>query len=362
MEQSSTSNNILSLDGKAEQLYWGVSPKNVPQDPPPTFEDKSKVNTCTACKQDFSMFSSKIHCNGCGKVFCKKDCDRWLLLPESFKYHPFNPVHVCQTCYERYSLVDYSRDCDEFGPKDAPSVIVLPGALNPRIVPKCFMDGVKGYHVIAADLPGFGARQHEQLTTESAIESVKEAILKHAREKKALVLGFSMGGHLAMKFADKYPELCTGLILGACINEYWGFRSDMFFKSSKFVYDILPNSLNSQLFLKVCPKDINLMDSRWILAQGMQYHLWGPCGQIMAEPHEHYYRKVLASLKMPIIFIHGSKDYRTGEKAFMQVAPTAELCVIEGADHFAVLIPKYEIQITQKIKEFTDKVCGRSST
>jgi len=361
MEESS-SPSITSSNGNEEQLYWGVSPKKVPQDARPTLEDSSKVNSCPVCKAHFTVFSSKIHCNGCGKVFCKKDCDRWLLLPDSFKYHPHIPVNVCQNCYERYSLVDYSRDYDEFGPNNAPSVVVLPGALNPRIVPKCFMDGLKGYHVVSPDLPAFGARQNENLTTESAIETIKEAILQHTKEKKALILGFSMGGHLAIKFAYKYPELCTGLILGACVNEYWGFKSDMFFKSSKFVYDVLPNSFNSKLFLKVCPKEVDLMETRWILSQGMQYHLWGPCGQIMAEPHEHFYRTALASLKMPIIFIHGSKDYRTGEKAFMEAAKTAELALIEGADHFGVLIPKYEIQITQKIKEFTEKVFGKLSS
>jgi len=346
------------MEKEEEELYWGVTPKKVPQDPPPIFEDKSKAKACSKCSLEFGRFTSKYNCSACGKVFCKKDCDRWLLLPDSFKYDPVSPIRVCGDCYERYNLVDFSRDYDEFGSKDDPSVLVIPGALCPRIVPPCFLNGLKGYHVISPDLPGFGSRKNEILTNENALETIKEAILTHAKEKKALILGFSMGGHVAMKFAHKYPELCTGLILGACVNEYYGFKADMFFKSSQIVYDVSPNSFNAKLFGMVAPKE-HLKEARWIMAEGMQYHMWTPCSALMAEPHKHFYREALAAMTIPIIFIHGTGDFRFGEKAFMEAAKTAELCLIEGANHALVIIPEYYNQLTKKIQEFADKVYGK---
>jgi len=338
-----------------EELYWGVTSKKVPQDPPPTLEDKSKVNNCSHCSKQFGILSSKYNCSGCGKVFCKKDCDRWLLLPDSFGYNPVAPIRVCEGCYERYNLVDYSRNYDEFGPKDAPAVVVVPGALCPRIIPPCFLKALKGYHVISPDLPGYGARKNEKLSTESALEVIKESILNHTKDKKALILGFSMGGHLTMKFGHKYPELCTGLILGACVNEYYGFKANLFFKSSDMVYKMSPNSFNAKLFTMVSPKEC-LREARWILAEGMQYHLWAECGSIMAEPHEHYYRQALASMTMPILFMHGSGDFRYGERAFMEAAKTAEFCIIEGATHSLLIDAKYYTKVEEKVKEFADKI------
>jgi len=345
----------MEIPETEEELYWGVTTKKVPQDSPPKLEDKSKVKSCPKCNVMFGLMSSKYNCSACGKVFCKMDCDRWLLLPDSFKFETIDPVRVCQTCYEKYNLVDFSRDYDEFGPKDAPSAIILPGALCPRIIPPSVKDGLKGYHVISADLPGYGARQHETLTNESALESIKDAILKHAKDKKALVLGFSMGGHLAMKFGQKYPELCTGLVFGLCCNEYYGLKADIFFKSTNLVYKSCTNSFNSKLLLRFTPKECH-QATKWILAEGMQYHLWGPCGSLMAEPHEHFYRQALSSMTMPVMFLHGSKDFRTGETAFMEANKNAEFAIIDEADHSLLLNPKYHDIVAQKIQEFADKV------
>jgi len=111
----------------------------------------------------------------------------------------------------------------------------------------------------------------------------------------------------------------------------------------------------------VTPKEYR-KETKWILAEGMQYHLWGPCGSLMAEPHEHFYRQALAKMTMPIMFLHGSKDFRSGEKAFLDANKNIELALIEEADHSVLLNPKYGDIVSQKLQEFADKVYKKEST
>ena len=61
---------------------------------------------------------------------------------------------------------------------------------------------------------------------------------------------------------------------------------------------------------------------------------------------------------MPVIFIHGSGDYRFGEAAFKEAAKDAEFFVVEGADHSIAINPKYYNAVTKKIEEFVTKVYG----
>lgn len=70
-------------------------------------ENAKDVKNCPACNIEFGVFVGKHHCRGCGKVFCKKHCDEWLMLPDSFGY-PKEPVRVCDPCFKKYSILDKS--------------------------------------------------------------------------------------------------------------------------------------------------------------------------------------------------------------------------------------------------------------
>lgn len=233
---------------------------------------------------------------------------------------------------------------------------MLPGALIGRIITPELRAALAAYHVIAVDLPGLGACKGEKLTNENAIELIRNVILEHTKAKKAIVFGISMGGHLAMKFADKHPELCIALVLGACVNEYYGVGATMFFKSVNLVYSMCSGSLKSKFVPKSIPKHIKIDDLKIILTTGMQYEAWADCCSIMAEPHEGYYRKVLSTYQGRVLFIHGSKDFRTKEKEFLNCAKMGKLSLIDGADHFVLFDPLRRGLFAAKVKEFVDSI------
>jgi len=70
------------------------------------------------------------------------------------------------------------------------------------------------YRVILLDLPGHGANTaaREDYSIESAANYVRET-LQALQVNKFLLIGHSMGGYISMAFAEKYPELLTGVVL-----------------------------------------------------------------------------------------------------------------------------------------------------
>eukprot|EP00026_Physarum_polycephalum_P011180 Phypoly_transcript_11384.p1 GENE.Phypoly_transcript_11384~~Phypoly_transcript_11384.p1 ORF type:complete len:371 (+),score=30.18 Phypoly_transcript_11384:51-1115(+) len=339
-------------------LYLGVTPKQVPNDVAPKWEADEDVLRCRKCDAKFNVVTRRHHCRGCGKIFCSKDCDAWLLLPQSFGYGWRN-VCVCEDCYMKYSLVDYTKSYDEFGSKTAPTIVIISGAMMGRIMPPCILHPLmRKFHVIALDLPGLGARKGEKLTPESANEAIKNVIVARATNKKAIVFGYSMGGHAAMKFGAAHPELCAGLILGGCCNEYPpGMKTDGFFGLVNLVYTISSNKMKAGFLHTVLPKNVKPEDTEWMFATGMDYSMWSDCGNIMREPYTGFYRQALANYTCPTLMIHGDKDYNFAEETFRKAAnDNVKFVVIEGADHLIMVTEGANKKLGNEIFRFVDLV------
>lgn len=72
----------------------------------------------------------------------------------------------------------------------------------------------KSFRVICIDLPGHGASDAFGYlhSMEFMAESVK-AVLDALKIRKTVMLGHSLGGYVALAFAEKYPDCLLGLIL-----------------------------------------------------------------------------------------------------------------------------------------------------
>ena len=70
----------------------------------------------------------------------------------------------------------------------------------------------RGWHVVTPDLPGFGASPETVASIDDMATSVAE-LLNRLGIQSAVVGGCSMGGYVAMAFAQQYPERTAGLML-----------------------------------------------------------------------------------------------------------------------------------------------------
>jgi pimeloyl-ACP methyl ester carboxylesterase len=71
--------------------------------------------------------------------------------------------------------------------------------------------------VIAVDLKGFGYSERDDRTGLSATDQVAmlHAFLDRCAVRRAVIIGHSMGGAIAMRFAASHPEIVSALVLAA---------------------------------------------------------------------------------------------------------------------------------------------------
>ncbi|MGN7782970.1 alpha/beta hydrolase [Niabella sp. 22666] len=69
----------------------------------------------------------------------------------------------------------------------------------------------KSYRVIAPDLPGIGVSELTSDVSMEGVAAIVKEILEAEEIEQAAIIGHSLGGYIALAFAEKYPELLSGL-------------------------------------------------------------------------------------------------------------------------------------------------------
>ena len=73
------------------------------------------------------------------------------------------------------------------------------------------------HQVICMDLPGHGLSTSVSPYT---LESVVDAIVKELPEQASVIVGWSLGGNIALRLAEKYPQRVKSLVLIASNPHY----------------------------------------------------------------------------------------------------------------------------------------------
>jgi len=112
------------------------------------------------------------------------------------------------------------------GPPAASAIVFLHGTRLTRAAWAAQLDELGGeFRAIAVDLPGHGARADERFTLDGAVNAVAATIREQAADGRALVVGLSLGGYVAMALAAREPERVRGLVLAGATAEPVGLRS-----------------------------------------------------------------------------------------------------------------------------------------
>lgn len=112
------------------------------------------------------------------------------------------------------------------GPPGAPAIVFVHGTRLTRSAWAAQLDELGGeFRAIALDLPGHGARAAESFTLEGAADVVAATIREQAGDGRAVVVGLSLGGYVAMVLAAREPERVRGLVLAGATAEPVGLRS-----------------------------------------------------------------------------------------------------------------------------------------
>jgi pimeloyl-ACP methyl ester carboxylesterase len=116
------------------------------------------------------------------------------------------------------------------GPVDAPAIVFIHGTRLSRAMWSPQISRLAGrYRCIAVDLPHHGALADVPFTVEGATAAVRDAIDAESASGRAVIVGLSLGGYVAIETAEAYPDRVAGLVLAGCSAEpvgamAWPFR------------------------------------------------------------------------------------------------------------------------------------------
>ncbi|HUQ43831.1 MAG TPA: alpha/beta hydrolase [Candidatus Limnocylindria bacterium] len=108
---------------------------------------------------------------------------------------------------------------DVTGPEGAAPIVFIHGAMMGRSVWHPQIEALAGrYRCITIDQPGHGTLKELRFTLDVAVANVLEAIDCEAGGR-AVVVGLSLGGYVAMTLAGRHPEKVRGLVIAGSTRE-----------------------------------------------------------------------------------------------------------------------------------------------
>lgn len=222
------------------------------------------------------------------------------------------------------------------GRPGAPAIVFLHGTRLSRRVwtPQLRALGDE-FRAIALDLPGHGDRAAEPFSLAGAVDLVAATIREQAADGRAVVVGLSLGGYVAITLAATYPELVRGLVIAGASAEPAGVRA-LAFRTLAAALARLDgprlDRLSSWSFRSRYPASI----AEPVVAGGF----WSANGAaaLRALSGERFSTR-LPGFRGPILIINGQFDllFRWSAPRFAAVAHDVRYVVLPGALHLSNL-------------------------
>lgn len=244
---------------------------------------------------------------------------------------------------------------DSAGPSDAPAIVLIHGAVVTR---KMWLPQLRGlsdeFHVIAPDLPGHGALADAAFTFGTAADFLSDLIQQEA-SGRALVVGLSLGGYVAMELADRSPQQVAGLVLSG---------SSLNFQGALAGYLRLAAWLMRRGWLKMRREQAEQKVRRMFppaLADVADAQLQagvypGPLGASYVGMAGREFSAMLGRYPGPSLILNGENDAasRRGENKFLSAARQGTVLTIRGAGH-ACNLDQPE-KYNQAVREFAQSI------
>jgi pimeloyl-ACP methyl ester carboxylesterase len=222
---------------------------------------------------------------------------------------------------------------DLSGTKNDHTIVFLHGMRVTRRMWQPQMEALASdFRVIALDLPGHGSLRDEPFELDRAVEHVAQVVDQTANGR-ALIVGLSLGGYIAMEFGARCPEKAAGLVIASASVEPRGWYNlpyKLLFAAMAYLPEGWLSELNRALFLAVYGKK----RAQPLVAPGFFMH-GGAAG--IRDVMGREFGSRLAEYPGPVLLLNGAIDlgFRMHEKRFLRIAQQGRLETISRAFHIA---------------------------
>ena len=183
---------------------------------------------------------------------------------------------------------------------------------------------------VLVDLPGHGSAADRPFTLADAASDVATTIAG-LPDGRAVLVGLSLGGYVAMEVAARWPERVAGLVLAGATVDPAGLAG-IPFRALAIVYRHLPGTwlARSQTWAFRRRYRAELVDP--IIESGWWFH--GGAAAVSALIG-HRFRPSLARYGGPVLLVNGDRDllFRIGERGFAAASGDVRRVLIRGAGH-----------------------------
>ena len=232
--------------------------------------------------------------------------------------------------------IDHLPLFDVAGPPHAFPIVLVHGAAWTRNMWVPQMGALSDeFRVIAVDLPGHGTLREQPFQLETAVQAVMESLRQQTHDR-ALIVGLSLGGYIAMACAHHHPQDVAALVLSGCCIDYRGALG---------ILSRLNSSLSTTLFSEdrltwMQEKALrSLLPEALVEPQLKAKFSWKVMPRVYRELASHDFPAMLGTFPGPVLIVNGENDKqnRKREAKLLRAAQNGQSQVIKQAGHLCNL-------------------------
>ena len=224
-----------------------------------------------------------------------------------------------------------ARTYQVVGPADAPPIVFIHGTRVTRAIWRPQQVGLADtFRVVTLDLPGHGSAAGRRFRLADAVDHVAE-IIDEAAGGRALVVGLSLGGYVAMELAASHPGRVAGLVLCGASTEPWAVIPQPLRIAAQAMLGLEDGV--PQRWSRGFVGPLRALRSReWRASQRVRFDVGG---QALLEIAGRRFRPRLAVYRGRSLIINGAHDplFRRQETAFLGSTRNGSLLILAGAGH-----------------------------
>ena len=211
------------------------------------------------------------------------------------------------------------------------------------------------FHCLTLDLPGHGTAAGAPFSIELAADRVTALIEREAHDGRAILVGLSLGGYVAMTVAARSPERVVALVIAGSSADPVGLQS-LGFRALAVVLDVVPRPIVEGVYraffrLRFPPAVCDPIFARGFWFDGGVVALRALAGR--------RFSPAFAASPGPSLVVNGEFDlfFRPTEASFAHVAADPRRVLIRRAAHlsnleqptrFNAAVRRFAIHVTRR--------------